>query len=85
MSAGPWPQIRRVLSIVARMGIAAAAVIFLARGVAWPEVWGSLRDANLALLVAVVVVNAGMLAVKAMRLDLLLGGGRRFGPACSRR
>jgi uncharacterized protein (TIRG00374 family) len=78
MSAGRWPEIRRVLSIVARVGIAAAAVAFLARGVAWPEVRGSLRDANLALLVAVVVVNAGMLAVKAMRLDLLLGGRPSF-------
>jgi uncharacterized protein (TIRG00374 family) len=52
--------------------------LFLARGVAWGDVLDNLRDANLGLLGAVVVVNAAMMTVKAVRLGVLLGGRPSF-------
>jgi uncharacterized protein (TIRG00374 family) len=56
----------------ARLAVVLAAVLFLARGVAWDQVARALRDASLPLLAAVVGLNAVMMAVKAVRLRLLL-------------
>jgi uncharacterized protein (TIRG00374 family) len=56
-----------------RLAVMAAALLFLARGVAWRDVAEVLRSASVPLLAAVVALNAGMLALKAVRLRLLLG------------
>jgi uncharacterized membrane protein YbhN (UPF0104 family) len=60
------------------LALAVGAIAFLARGVVWADVLDSLHDANLALLGLVVAANAAMMAVKAIRLDVLLGGRPRF-------
>jgi uncharacterized protein (TIRG00374 family) len=73
-----WPRFRRAASGIARLALAAGAVAFLARGVVWADVLDSLHDANLPLLGVVVAINAAMMAVKAIRLDVLLGGRPRF-------
>jgi uncharacterized protein (TIRG00374 family) len=49
---------------------------FVVWGVRWREVVDSLRGARIVPLVVVVALNAGMMAIKAVRLRLLLGNPR---------
>jgi glycosyltransferase 2 family protein len=56
-----------------RLAVMVAALLFLARGVAWRDVAEVLRSASVPLLAAVVALNAGMMVLKAVRLRLLLG------------
>lgn len=65
----------RPLLIGARLAVVLAALLFLARGVAWRQVAAIVRDAKLSLLLAVIALNGTMMAVKAVRLRLLLGRG----------
>jgi hypothetical protein len=51
-----------------RLAVMVAALLFLAKGVAWRDVSEVLRSASVPLLAAVVALNAGMLALKAVRL-----------------
>ena len=55
-----------------RLVVVAGALVFVLRGVAWAQVGKTLRGASLPLLVAVVAVNACMMTLKAVRLQLLL-------------
>jgi glycosyltransferase 2 family protein len=72
------PRFRSVALLLLRLLVMAAALLFLARGVAWAEVAETLRGASPALLLAVVAVNGCMIALKAVRLRLLLGGTPSF-------
>ncbi len=63
---------RRRLWIVLRACALMAAVVFLARGVCWQSVMIGSRRAGFALPVLVVLLNGGMMLVKALRLRILL-------------
>ena len=67
------PVVRRAIALLLKVAFVGAALLFLARGVAWAEVARTLRGANILLLGGVVVINFGMMALKASRLRLLLG------------
>jgi uncharacterized protein (TIRG00374 family) len=67
------PVVRRAIALLLKVAFVGAALLFLARGVAWAEVARTLRGANILLLGGVVVINFGMMALKAVRLRLLLG------------
>jgi uncharacterized protein (TIRG00374 family) len=64
--------------------VALAAIALLTRGVRWSDVRLCLRDARPALLVAVVGLNALMMAAKAARLRVLLFPGDATLGACFR-
>jgi uncharacterized membrane protein YbhN (UPF0104 family) len=72
------PVIRRAITLLLKGAFVAAALLFLARGVAWADIARTLRGANILLLVGVVAINGGMMALKAGRLRLLLGNIPRF-------
>jgi uncharacterized protein (TIRG00374 family) len=55
-----------------RLVVVGGALVFVLRGVAWAQVGKTLGGASLPLLVAVVAVNACMMTLKAVRLQLLL-------------
>ncbi|HTB56420.1 MAG TPA: lysylphosphatidylglycerol synthase transmembrane domain-containing protein [Polyangia bacterium] len=67
---------RRVAVALARGLVGVAAVAFVAHHLSWHEVWGALRRARVALLVAVVAINGLMLTVRAARLQVLLSPAR---------
>ncbi|HEX3903139.1 MAG TPA: lysylphosphatidylglycerol synthase transmembrane domain-containing protein [Polyangia bacterium] len=66
------PRGRRAAAIALRGLCGAAAVAYVAHHLSWGAVWGTLRHARTDLLAAVVVINAGMLWVRAVRLRVLL-------------
>ena len=66
------PRVRRAAAIALRGLCGAAAVAYVAHHLSWGAVWGTLRHARTDLLTAVVVINAGMLWVRALRLRVLL-------------
>jgi uncharacterized membrane protein YbhN (UPF0104 family) len=71
----PTPR-RRVAVALVRGLVGVAALAFVAHHLSWREVWGALRRARVALLVAVVAINALMLTVRAARLQVLLSPAR---------
>jgi uncharacterized membrane protein YbhN (UPF0104 family) len=71
----PTPR-RRVAVALARGLVGVAAVAFVAHHLSWREVWGALRKARVALLVAVVAINGLMLTLRAARLQVLLSPAR---------
>lgn len=70
--------VRRTITVLLKGAFVGAALLFLARGVAWVEVARTLRSASVFLLLGVVAINFGMMALKAGRLRLLLGNVPRF-------
>ena len=65
-------RLRAVAGPTLRLVVVGGAAWFLVRGLAWGRVAETLHGANLPLLVTVVALNAGMMALKAARLRLLL-------------
>jgi uncharacterized protein (TIRG00374 family) len=74
--------IQRAAAVALRVIVFAAALLFLARGVAWRDVAATLRGASASALVGVIGLNAVMMAVKAARLRLLLPGARPSFRSC---
>jgi hypothetical protein len=72
------PRLHAGARVALRVAVVGGAVLFLVRGLAWGRVAETLRGANLALLVAVVALNACMIALKAVRLRLLLSRAASF-------
>src|ERR1700690_845483 len=72
------PRLRRGIFSVLRILVLGAALVFLLRGVAWAEVMGTLHSTDLRFLAGVVIVNGCMMALKAHRLQLLLGQSPSF-------
>jgi len=70
--------LRRAGLLIVRLAVVGAALLFLVKGVAWGQIADTLRSTNLLLLVGVVAINGCMMALKAARLRLLLGGGPSF-------
>jgi glycosyltransferase 2 family protein len=65
-------RFRKAALVSLRLIVMGGALAFVVHGVAWAQVRKTLQGASLALLVAVVAVNAGMMTLKAVRLQLLL-------------
>src|SRR5579871_1102864 len=65
-------RLRKVIRDSLRVVVVGGALLYVARGVAWTQVGKILQGANLALLLAVVALNACMMTLKAVRLQLLL-------------
>ena len=65
-------RLRKAALVSLRLLVVGSALVFVVRGVAWAQVGKTLKGASLAFLVAVVAVNACMMVVKAVRLQLLL-------------
>ena len=72
------PVVRRAIPLLLKGAFVGAALLFLARGVAWVEVARTLQSANVFLLLGVVAINGGMMVLKAGRLRLLLRNIPRF-------
>jgi uncharacterized protein (TIRG00374 family) len=64
---------KRFATVALRLVTFGVTGAFVVWGVRWREVVESLRSAKIAPLVVVVALNAGMMAIKAVRLRLLLG------------
>ncbi len=69
---------KRAALAALRLGVLGLALWFVLRGVAWGAVASSLRHAQPGLLAGVVLLNAAMMAVKSVRLRLLLQEGASF-------
>src|SRR5665213_381270 len=72
------PVVRRAINLLLKGTFVGAALIFLARGVAWVDVARTFRSASVFLLLSVEAINFGMMAFKAGRLRLLLRNVPRF-------
>jgi uncharacterized protein (TIRG00374 family) len=67
-------RFRKAALLSLRLVVVGGALAFVVRGVAWAQVGKTLQGASLPLLFAVVAVNACMMTLKAVRLQLLLTG-----------
>ena len=65
-------RFRKAALASVRLVVVGGALAFVVRGVAWAQVGKTLQGASLPLLLAVVAVNAWMMTLKAVRLQLLL-------------
>jgi glycosyltransferase 2 family protein len=65
-------RFRKAALMSLRLLVLGGALVFVVRGVAWAQVGKTLQRASLGFLVAVVAVNACMMILKAVRLQLLL-------------
>jgi glycosyltransferase 2 family protein len=65
-------RFRKAALVSLRLVVVGGALAFVVRGVAWAQVGKTLQGASLPLLFAVVAVNACMMTLKAVRLQLLL-------------
>jgi glycosyltransferase 2 family protein len=81
--SGNEPRARTRATLLLRGCGLIAALAFLARGVKWQEVTLALRRAGLGLPLVVVVLNAGMMSLRALRLRLLLGKKLSFASSFS--